>query len=176
MNRCLPPTASMIIEDSFGSDPLAAAKFYRDRLGWAVHPLHGPNDKNARPRERGKKPIQKNWKSWTVGQVDDGFVKAHFGNGTQANLGVVLHGDHVVVDLDSKGDNGVSVNNWLGEQAELAKVPRERTSGGVHLHFHCSDLPPITKNGKAYEKALLSQIVARLDNPWQNYHDNLGRR
>ena len=33
---------------------LDAARFYRERHGWAVHPLHGPNEGSE--KERGKKP------------------------------------------------------------------------------------------------------------------------
>jgi hypothetical protein len=151
----------LVIPHAIPSNMLAAAKFYRDSLGWAVHPLHGHTDKNVAEKARGKKPIQSGWKAWTVEQATDEVLRTYFGDGISANVGIVVRGSHVTVDLDSKQDKGASVRAWLATQPHLAGVPREKTAGGAHLHFICSDLPAITKNGKPYGKAL---TVAVTDN------------
>jgi len=140
----------------------AAAQFYRHRLGWLPHPLHGPNDKNVNAKARGKKPRRKGWKTWTANQVTDTLVAEWFADGAEDNVGIVVQAPHCIVDLDSKADNGESVRRWLGRQPHLAAVPRERTAGGAHLHFTCSDLPPITKNGEPYNSALVQELTANV--------------
>jgi hypothetical protein len=96
-----------------GDRRLHAAQFYRDKLGWAVHPLCGPRDSSADEKARGKKPLLKNWKQWTLAQATDELLAKYFGNGLDANLGIVVRNSHVVVDLDSKADGGESVRAWL---------------------------------------------------------------
>src|SRR5262249_51411327 len=142
-------------------DPLRkfkAAKFYRDRLGWAVHPLRGPKDSGVDEKARGKAPLIKGWKNWTIDDATDAILQKHFANGHDSNLGVVVRPPYICIDLDSKKDKGRSVNAWLIKQPKLAKVPRERTGGGVHLHFRCPDLPEFTKNGKPHKHALVSKL------------------
>jgi DNA polymerase-1 len=139
---------------------LEAARHYRDKLGWAVHPLCGPRDQHVEEKARGKKPLLKNWPAWTIKHVTDETIIKHFGSGLDTNLGVVIRAPQIVIDLDSKKDRGESVRQFLAKHPELNSVPRERTDGGAHLHLKCPNLPAFTKNGKPYEKAL----VAKLEN------------
>ncbi|MFW5883123.1 MAG: bifunctional DNA primase/polymerase, partial [Verrucomicrobiota bacterium] len=120
-------------------DLLAAARYYRERLGWVVHPLHGPNE--GTEKERGKKPRLRGWKKLRQEDCDAGFIEKHFGGASTANLGVVVKPPHIVIDLDSKSDKGESVRAWLEAQPGLADLPRERTAGGCHLHLLCHDVP-----------------------------------
>ena len=127
-----------MLSDPF-PDILTAARHYRDRLGWIVHPLHGPNE--GTEKERGKKPRLTGWKKLTVQDCDDAFLQKHFSGPAPANLGVVVKPPHIVIDLDSKKDEGASVHNWLIDTPEVAHWPRERTAGGCHLHIQCQDVP-----------------------------------
>ena len=154
-----PLLPSFTIPENLPPDKLNAAKFYRDELRWAVHPLHGPTDKNVAENFRGKKPLRRNWKQHVASEATDELLEEYFANGYDANLGVVIRSPHVVVDLDSKQDSGESVVSFISNRPELQAIPRERTAGGVHLHFRCLDLPPITKQGKRYEKALESKVA-----------------
>src|SRR5215469_15288248 len=81
-----------------GNRRLEAAKFYRDRLGWAIHPLCGPKS-DAPKKERGKKPLCQGWRRWQKKDVTDSFLDQHFGAGSTANLGVVVRRPSVCVDL-----------------------------------------------------------------------------
>ena len=129
---------------------LDAARFYRERHGWAVHPLHGPAEGSE--RERGKKPKLAGYNKPDYRGLDtDAALVAAFGSGKGSNLGIVVRPPHVVVDLDSKKDAGESVRAWLAERPELAEVPRERTAGGAHLHFICRDAPKLD-GGKQVEQ------------------------
>jgi DNA polymerase-1 len=144
-----------------GNRKLDAAKFYRDRWGWAIHPLCGPNSTSSK-QGRGKRPLCDGWRRWHKKDVTDDFLEQHFGAESAANLGVVVRAPSVCVDLDSKADRGQSVRDWLANRPELKDVPRERSAGGVHLHFVCRDLPAIKKKGKPYEKALVSHLTEKV--------------
>jgi DNA polymerase-1 len=144
-----------------GNRKLEAAKFYRDQLGWAIHPLCGPNA-NVKKQERGKMPLCKGWRRWQKKDVTNEVLERHFGPGSTANLGVVVRPPFVSVDLDSKEDHGQSVRDWLASRSELKDVPRERSAGGVHLHFICRDLPAIKKKGKRHDKALVSHLTEKV--------------
>ena len=143
---------SMRIEN-VPTDALLAAKHYRDKLGWAPHPLRPPQDKSIDAKARGKAPLLPGWKNWTPEQATDPLIEKYFAGHSTNNLGIVLQGDHVVIDLDSKVDRGSSVSDWLQNKDELRDVPRERTGGGAHLHFICKDLP-----GKPQQKKLTTKI------------------
>lgn len=129
----------MKIPDAVFRDHLQAAESYRDECGWIVHPLNGPNE--GTEKERGKKPKLRGWKKLDFFDCDDAFLEKHFGGNAPANLGVVIQPPHIVIDLDSKKDNGESVLQWLASQPALANWPRERTAGGLHLHIRCEDVP-----------------------------------
>ena len=121
-------------------DRLAAAKFYLQQLHWAVHHLFPPD--KGEEKERGKRPWSKGWRQHTYADVTIEGLEEVFGRRLNNNLGVVMRPPFIAVDLDSKPDDGASVMAWLGQHPQLANVPRERTAGGVHLHFVCRDLPP----------------------------------
>jgi len=116
-----------------------AAQYYVEKLGWAILPMYGPNQ--GRGKERGKRPAIKNFKQHTLEETTPEFLALHFGGKKGRNVGGLIRGDFLHVDLDSKPDNGGSVMKWLSGVSSLAAVPRERTGGGVHLVFRCRDLP-----------------------------------
>ena len=134
-------------------DRLRTAEFYHRDLGWAIHALCPPN--RGQDHERGKKPIAKGWRSHTAAEVTPDYLREHFANGSNFNLGVVVRGPFVHVDLDSKPDAGESVRTWLSSQPQLAAIPRERTGGGAHLVFVCRDLPEGVAKAK---KAITAQV------------------
>ncbi len=132
-------TAFAIPADINTLDRLSAARFYFGTLGWAIHPLYGPD--RGGPRERGKKPVFAGWRQHTAADIIEDDLAKCFGPGTGHNIGCVVRPPFVHVDLDSKADAGASVMEWLATMPELAAVPRERTGGGAHLAFVCRDLP-----------------------------------
>ena len=140
-------------------DRLRTAEFYHRDLGWAIHALCPPN--RGQDHERGKKPIAKGWRAHTAAEVTPDYLREHFANGCNFNLGVVVRGPFVHVDLDSKPDAGESVRTWLAAQPQLAAIPRERTGGGAHLVFVCRDLPePVAKAKKAITKQVNEAVTA----------------
>ncbi len=111
-------------------------------LGWAPHPILRPKDGKG-----GKQPVTKGWTNHKPSDVDEAYLAAHFGPDSKHNIGCVLAGNHVVVDLDSKADKGESVRKWVEGHAELANIVLERTPGGLHLHLQCPDIPEWVRAG-----------------------------
>ncbi len=147
------------IPATVSNDPLSAATYYWSELGWAVHPLYGHNARNCTAKQVGKAPILEGWSSHTASQITEELIQEWFDGTEPHNVGVVVRPPHVVVDLDSKNDQGESVRRWVASVPELAQVPREETAGGAHLHFICRDLPPVTKaNGKRHKSALQAKV------------------
>ncbi len=135
-----------------------AARFYRDHIGWTIHPLYGPNKGSA--KLRGKKPELTGWRDWMPQNLTDEIIDKFFGTFGSANLGCVVRAPHVCIDLDSKDDDGASVRQWLAAQPRLAAVPRETTRGGVHMHFLCPDLPVFRDSrGDRREKGLMARLT-----------------
>jgi len=142
-------------------DRYRAAQFYHGELGWAVHALCPPN--KGQDKERGKKPIARGWRDHRAAEVTPEYLREHFSNGSNYNLGVVVRGPFVHVDLDSKPDGGQSVRQWLEGQPDLLDVPRERTGGGAHLIFICRDLPEsVSKNKKSIASQINEAVTAEL--------------
>jgi len=140
---------------------LEAAEYYHRALGWAVHALCPPN--KGLENERGKKPLQKGWKNHMAAEVSPEYLREHFGNGSNYNMGVVVREPYVHVDLDSKPDAGESVRAWLAEQPSLTDFPRERTGGGAHFVFICRDIPPaVAKSNKAPTAMINGAVMAEL--------------
>ena len=138
-----------------------AAQYYVEKLGWAILPMYGPNQ--GRGKERGKRPAIKNFKQHTLEESTPEFLALHFGGKKGRNVGGLIRGDFVHVDLDSKPDNGASVIKWLSGVSSLAAVPRERTGGGVHLVFRCRDLPISIQMAKsALTHQINDQVTAEL--------------
>ncbi len=150
-----------IPEDINELDRFAAAKFYHESLGWAVHPLVGPDTGDE--KARGKKPVMRGWTKHNAAEVTPNFLERHFANGSNHNLGCVVRPPFIHIDLDSKQDQGQSVVDWLAGVPELVGVPRERTGGGVHLVFRCNDLPEgILKARKAPTVQITDDVTAEL--------------
>ena len=142
-------------------DRLAAAQFYANTLGWAIHPLLPPD--RGDHHERGKKPILKGWRNHTASEISPDFLTKYFANGSTHNIGCVVRAPFVHVDLDSKPDAGASVMAWLATQPDLAAVPRERTGGGAHLAFICRDIPEeVMKAKKAPTCQINDAVTAEL--------------
>ncbi len=138
-----------------------AAQYYVEKLGWTIIPLYGPNQ--GRGRERGKRIAIKEWKHLTLENCDPDYLAKHFGGRKGSNLGCLISGDFVHVDLDSKADQGESVAKWLAGIPSLASVPRERSGGGVHLVFRCRDLPvPVQMAKSALAHQINDAITAEL--------------
>jgi len=150
------------IPDDIGSfGRLAAARYYHEVLGWAVHPLNAPD--RGDHHERGKKPILKGWRNHRATEITPDFLTRYFANGSSHNIGCVVRAPFIHIDLDSKPDNGASVEKWLGDKPELAGVPRERTGGGAHLVFICRDLPEkIARAKKAPSVQVNDAVTAEL--------------
>ncbi len=130
-------------------------------LGLPVYPCYRPDE--GRPNERGKKPRFTGWKQWQCADLTPAMRREFFECAAPSNLGCFIKAPRVVIDLDSKPDQGRSVVEWLEGRPELSAVPRERTGGGVHLWFTCHDLPEfVNDKGQTYEKNLASKINERV--------------
>jgi len=138
-------------------DRVTTAEYYHRALGWAIHPLCPPNQ--GQGNERGKKPLQKGWKNHTAAEVTPEFLREHFSNGSNYNMGVVVQEPFVHVDLDSKPDAGESVRAWLTGKPDLCEFPRERTGGGAHLVFVCRDIPPTVAQAKKAPTSKVNDVV-----------------
>jgi DNA polymerase-1 len=138
-------------------DRLTAARFYLERFHWAVHHLFPPDKGDE--KVRGKRPWSKDWPNHIAADVTLEDLGKLLGPQTSNNLGVVVRPPFVAVDLDSKPDKGASVLAWLAEHPQFADVPRERTGGGVHLHFLCRDLPAGLLNAKKAPTVMLTPKV-----------------
>jgi len=133
-----------------------AVRYYRDKLKWDVLPL-------AAPGKGGKRPLIPGYTEWKGDQLTDDLLKKHFGPGKTSNIGLIVRSPHLIVDLDSKEDQGTSAREWLETKQQLKTVPRERTGGGYHLHFYCRDLPPFQKrDGSPYKKALAANVTTQV--------------
>jgi len=131
---------------------LDAISLYQNNFNWVIHPLKGPTG-------GGKQPIIKDWRSLDSAFLTPQLKTDYFGNSAPCNIGCVAKPQQIIIDLDSKADNGESVSAWLGSQNGLLKIPREKTGGGAHIHLMCDDLPVFRKtNGNPYKKALVSNI------------------
>lgn len=155
------PLLPAIPADINDLDRLAAARFYTDTLGWAVHPLNGPN--KGSEKERGKKPLLSGWPQHRLAGISPEFIQSYFGSGCGNNLGCVVRPPFIHIDLDSKCDRGKSVDEWMAGMSELAQVPRERTGGGAHLVFICRNVPAeILAAKKAPSVAINDAVSAEL--------------
>ncbi len=54
-----------------------AARYYVESLGWAIHPLYGPNQ--GRGKEPGKRAILKGWRQHTLDDATPEFLARYFG-------------------------------------------------------------------------------------------------
>ena len=131
---------------------LDAVSLYQNNFDWVIHPLKGPSG-------GGKQPIEKGWRKFDTTFLTPEKKNDYFGGSKPYNIGCVARPPQIIIDLDSKPDNGKSVSTWLECNPNLLSFPREKTGGGAHIHLMCEDLPIFQKtNGNPYEKALVSTI------------------
>jgi hypothetical protein len=129
-------------------------RFYRDTLGWQVYPVYPPW---ANVKDPGKRPV---FKAWGSTDPQDCDIAKYFDNGRPYNIGVAPKNGLLILDLDSKRDQGGSVRAYLGETEELKNIPRHLSNGGAHLALVCPDLPAWKnpKNGKPIHKVLSAKL------------------
>ena len=159
------PLLPAIPADINDLDRLAAARFYTDTLGWAVHPLNGPN--KGSEKERGKKPLLSGWPQHRLAGISPEFIQSYFGSGCGNNLGCVVRPPFIHIDLDSKCDRGKSVDEWMAGMSELAQVPRERTGGGAHLvvdaAHHATEQMPVQRLFQKQGDVATTDLVSHID-------------
>ena len=115
---------------------------------------------NEKQEDLGKKPSITEW--WKSDPQD--FDTAKWFNGSRCyNIGFAPRDNVVVADLDSKPDQGRSVEAFRAERPELTGTPLHRACGGVHLVFRCLDLPQWKhSNGRPYESQVSRVVSAEL--------------
>src|ERR1700736_6574577 len=93
-------------------EKLLVAEYYTKDLCWNLTPL----------KKGSKIPLFAGDKRYGVEPEE---LLAHLSNG--ATFGLFPAGDHVVLDLDSKQDNGKSIEKFLAQAGPKVQVlPRER--------------------------------------------------
>jgi len=87
-NPGIGPVTHRTIPDTINAPDLpAAARFYAESLGWAVHPLSPPS---GGATGAGKAPLLKGWPDHRHEQVTPDFLDRYFPQGSSNNLGVVV--------------------------------------------------------------------------------------
>jgi DNA polymerase-1 len=131
---------SLIIPPEINNLPLPeAARLYPKIFGIPVIPLHSIYSKKA--KKPGKQPIHKGFKNLKVSQMIDAYFFKYIPMRSKCNLGGVLQGQLVWVDIDAKNDKGESAVAWLDKHESLKDYPRVRTLNGFHIPIFIPDLP-----------------------------------
>jgi DNA polymerase-1 len=151
-----PSNARFHIPETFPSDTLRAAKFYRHQ-GITVFPLVPP--KAGDKTQNGKRPALKGYKELTLDWADDKTLSDYWGCGNPYNLGGLVPPGMLVVDLDSKADQGKTAREFIAKNPQLQNALRVHTQGGVHLWLHCPDIPNLTKADSKPLRAPLSKAI-----------------
>lgn len=112
-------------------------------MGITSFPLHPPG--SGPGRQDGKVPAIKGYRDLRPDWCDSTTQHRYWGGGNPHNVAILLPSEHVVVDLDSKSDNGASARKWADSQPELKDALHVSTLGGRHLYFRCPDLPTFLK-------------------------------
>jgi hypothetical protein len=129
-------------------DKADIVSYYLDTLRWNLIPL----------RPRSKEPV---YKDVTSSALDPAELRKELSNG--ANIGVYPGDTHVIIDLDSKADQGESVMRFLnGAGPRLQTIPRERTRGGVHLHLRVKDLPIFPEANKLVCPKITPKVIGEM--------------
>src|SRR6516164_3970731 len=128
------------------------AEYYIDEFGWTLTPLI----------EGSKEPKYLKEQQYGVGRND---LLLDLNNG--CNIGLFPSGTHVVLDLDSKSDQGKSVQKFLAQAgSRVQPLPRERTVGGVHIHLRIKDIDAVKskhpKANKLVNKRVFSNVAGEL--------------
>lgn len=132
---------SLIIPANINDLPVwEAARLYPAILGTPVIPLHPIHSKKT--KKPGKQPIFRGFKKLTLDEMTADYFAEWFAPGTNFNLGAILQGSLVWIDIDAKKDGGESAVAWLDEHEPLKSYPRVRTQNGFHIPVNVADLPP----------------------------------
>ena len=132
---------SLIIPDNLNDLPVwEAARLYPGILGIPVIPLHSIHSKKV--TNPGKQPMLAGYKKLTLHDMTEEYFSKRFPIGKNCNLGAVLQGPLVWIDIDAKKDEGQSAVAWLEEHEHLRSYPRARTKNGIHIPVNVADLPP----------------------------------
>jgi hypothetical protein len=128
------------------------AEYYIDEFGWTLTPLIEGSKEPKYPKEQ----------QYGVGRND---LLLDLNNG--CNIGLFPSGTHVVLDLDSKRDQGKSVQKLLTQAgSRVQSLPRERTAGGVHIHLRIKDIEAVKskhpKSNKLVNKRVFSKVAGEL--------------
>jgi DNA polymerase-1 len=124
------------------------ACYFRES-GCIVHPLYSPKDQGDSPGKRPKLSMEQRW------NISDAEFREFFEGGDN-NIGLTPDHGHVILDLDSKEDDGKTVGEFLKQNQSLQSVPCEQTQGGVHLHLLVTGIPDKFYLGeKPFEAALV---------------------
>jgi bifunctional DNA primase/polymerase-like protein len=148
----------LVVPDDVNNLPMDAAFCcYRDQMKLHVYPVYGPQQPiTSKCKSPGKQPCLRRW--WDC-SPQDVAIKHYFIDPPIDNIGMCPKAGVVLIDLDSKQDQGVSVQNYLAKHRELGALPRHRTYGGVHLLLICSGLPLWTKpSGKPFHDTLKADL------------------
>ena len=86
---------------------LDAVSLYQNNFDWVIHPLKGSSG-------GGKQPIEKGWRKFDTTFLTPEKKNDYFGGSKPYNIGCVARSPQIIIDLDSKPDNGKSVSTWLG--------------------------------------------------------------
>lgn len=137
-------TVSLSIPDEINTLSIPeAARFYVEKLGMAVIPLHPIT--SAAVESPGKQPMIRDYRQKTAADMTQAYLSKWFPERTDHNLaGVILPG-MVWVDFDAKKDEGAAADTWLEEHPEFEGYPRVKTKHGFHVPVVVSDLPPGAK-------------------------------
>lgn len=122
---------------------LESARFFRDSLGIAVHPLRSIHDERA--EKPGKQPVIEGHRKLKPSDCHEDFLAMYFSEGSNYNLGGIIPSHMEWVDLDAKEDQGTSARAWLAAHPEFDNYPRVSTLNGFHIPVRVSDLPPKAK-------------------------------
>lgn len=145
------------IPSEFPQDALRAAKFYTEQ-GITVFPLIPP--KAGDRTQNGKKPAIKGYKELQQGWADDKTLDRYWGGSKPYNIAGLVPQGMVVVDLDSKADQGQTARKFIEQNPQLRNALRVHTQGGVHLWLQCPDIPALTKADGKPLAAPLTQVMS----------------
>lgn len=149
---------SLEIPSSFPATAIEIAELYISQ-GVTVFPLYPPG--TGPGKQDGKNPAVTGYRQLRSDWATEADQKKYWGGPPAYNMAMLLPPGHVVVDLDSKADDGLRVRQWLEAQASLAATLQVKTLGGRHLYFRCEDLPALTKpDGSPRGTPLVSVINA----------------